>query len=246
VAGVLNRFRAALRLFRAEGCDVLVLLGDLTHLGDDESRSAVLTACDEEWTGPVLVVPGNHDPAEVGCPGDVDVVRNHLPQIAFNRVLLEARSSRARFEDELESLRARVSVVVSHYPLLSRRSFIETRGFRYAGDLENRDELVDDLLGRPGPTLVLCGHLHVRESFVRGSILQLSIASIVEPPYECNVLDLDMQKADSGSVIRTAVPLARPGPEQNVPVFAREREGWAWNSDGVWCPLAMDCEPNRL
>ena len=46
------------------------------------------------------------------------------------------------------------------------------------------------LQARVGPTIVLAGHIHVRDAHAEGRILQLVQAALVEPPFEAAVLDV--------------------------------------------------------
>jgi predicted phosphodiesterase len=227
VAGVPDRVRAALRLFREAECDAVVCLGDLTHEGDEESLRALLDLLQAEWFGPLLAVPGNHDRLDQRV---VDALFP-TPRPGLHRVLLAAVSrDEGRFANSAESSAA-VLVVASHYPLISRRELLEQRGFAYPGDLANREALANELTGNP--TLVLCGHLHARDAVASGSMLQLAFAAIVEPPFECAVLDVHTAESGVVSVTRRSAGLAPTDYGLRIPVFSPDHERWRCES-GQW------------
>jgi hypothetical protein len=125
-----------------------------------------------------------------------------------------------------------LAVFVSHFPAISRAEMFAEEGFKYPGDLRDRESVLEPLAVRSAPTVVLCGHIHARDSLAEGSVLQLVGGALIEAPYECAIVDVD---ADALTVTRTAHPLSGPAVERS-PVFAPERETWRY--DGlVWSSI---------
>jgi predicted phosphodiesterase len=125
------------------------------------------------------------------------------------------------------------NVVASHFPLISHESEITAAGLPYSGDLVNRAELESLLQRSRVPTVVFSGHVHSRCSAASGNVLQVTIASMIESPFECTVVDID--SADDGliSVRRRAFTLGDPAAVN--PVFAPADERWEWR--GGWASL---------
>jgi hypothetical protein len=121
------------------------------------------------------------------------------------------------------------SVVVSHFPVLSRAGRLGERGLAYAGDLTNRHALHERLLGAR-PVVVLCGHIHARDSHAGANVLQLSAGALVEAPYEVAIVDVVAARAEvrvRRRVHALGPPAAGPGP-----VLAPADETWAFVAGG--------------
>ena len=240
VRGVPKRVRRAVRLFREAECDVLVCVGDLTHYGDESSLKVLVDLWKAEWGGALLVVPGNHDDPrlleQIGADGFAGRPEGLLP---LESVLLErGPPRRGHLKSASAEEAAPVRVIVSHYPLLSRRDHLERSGFAYAGDLANREQVANDLLGTASPAIVICGHLHARDSVSCHSMLQLAVGSVVEPPFECAVIDVDAREHGRLLVERSSVVLKAAMPGQRLPVFSAASERWKYTA-GNW-RLASD------
>jgi len=119
-------------------------------------------------------------------------------------------------------------VLLSHYPALSLATAVCDEGFPYPGDLRDRRELAALLGARRAPTLVLGGHVHARASRAEGPVLQLTGGSLVEPPYECALIDVEAPAHGLLAVTRECLRLREPdGPRE--PVLAPEREAWLFD-----------------
>jgi hypothetical protein len=119
-------------------------------------------------------------------------------------------------------------VLISHYPALSLAEPVSGAGFPYPGDLLDRRELARRLAVRAAPTLVVGGHVHARAARAEGGVLQLTGGALVEPPYECAVIDVDAPAPGWLAVSRACLRLREPdGPRE--PVLAPEREAWLFD-----------------
>jgi hypothetical protein len=66
-----------------------------------------------------------------------------------------------------------VALLLTHFPVHSTAQRVTTAGLKYAGDLVNIDEVAGPLVARTAPTIVVHGHLHVRDAFWDGMLLQM-------------------------------------------------------------------------
>ena len=104
----------------------------------------------------------------------------------------------------------------------------------YAGDLADREALAEPMVERAAPTVVVCGHLHVREGIAEGSLLQLACCALVEPPFEATVLALDAAGGRALSVSRFAHEL-RGGTElRRDPRLTSAEETWQFSPLRGW------------
>jgi predicted phosphodiesterase len=239
-AGVQGRLTAALEHFAASEVDLVAVCGDLAHHGDLESLAAVLGVLAGAGA-PVIAVAGNHDVTEspdrlaeamARVPaGDVSLAAGAGEEVAGLPVagVQVGESSgwfRARLAaaPSLEDWGQGPLVLLSHYPVLSLAEEVAARGLPYPGDLLDRAELAEALAARQAPTVVLSGHVHVRATRSSGPVLQLSAGALVEPPYECAVVEV----AGGGGELRVSRRCLRllGGPVAGEPVFAPEEEEW--------------------
>ena len=215
----LERVREALDVLVVERPDALALLGDLTDCGDGPSLESVLSVCDEGFDGPIWVVPGNHDQLERDDALDAVVGRRAWAHIRRGQMS-----------------QADPTVVLSHYPLLSRADRLAEAGLKYAGDLPDLSTFAAELVARPGATIVLSGHLHVRDSNAERAVLQLSCGPVIERPHELSLIEIDVG-VDAISVERRCVPLLAAEDETAAALVAAE-ERWEY-SDAAWHRVAM-------
>jgi len=247
--GALERLALALARFAQHDVDLIALAGDLAHQGELGALAQVLATC-AEATAPVLVVAGNHD-----VDGDGDrLVRAYALATAHGRTPSRVRLADPAGELHAGVLVAGVHVgathgwfgaslrelpdpaawgeeplvLVSHYPALSLASSVSDAGFPYPADLLDRRELAALLRARAAPTLVLGGHVHARASRAEGAVLQLSGGSLVEPPYECALVDVDPLAPGLLAVRRICLRLRQPDGVRE-PVLAPERESWLFD-----------------
>jgi Calcineurin-like phosphoesterase len=241
-AGALERCRQALELFASARVDRVLLLGDLTHDGDLPSVRKVLKVAASSV--PLLAVGGNHDSPDptaqiaraggdaVGLPSwravGADTVR-----VAGLRALrrTERRWAAAR-RPALATWDDAPVLLASHFPVLSRTRALTERGLPYAGDLIDREAVAEALLARPGPTVVACGHLHVRDSAASGPLLQLGFGALVEPPFDATVLELSGEDGRV-EVVRRAHELGTAH-ERRDPRLAPAEESWTFEPERGW------------
>jgi predicted phosphodiesterase len=220
-AGLLGRLEQPLHA----DVDAVVLLGDVTHAADPESIAAVDRLLAEAPV-PVWSVPGNHDgPA----PASVEGAALGLVGVGLSRPA-------GAFEGVLPDLTAwaeRLLVVCSHYPLLETGERLTELGLKHPGDLTNRAHLERQLRERTLPTVVLCGHLHVRDACSSGAILQLAFGSLVEYPCEYSLVEL-VEDEGSFTVTRLALPLASEGPVDPRPATVAGTQRFAIDGANTW------------
>ena len=241
-------YRLALRRCVQEDVDGVVLLGDLSNSGDDESlESGVRLAA--ETGRPLWVVSGNHDlfdrvealdemAQRVGADNvrlvtpEGDVVGRDL-QIAGFSVTTGNWGYIPRSGDKLDTSKwEEVPMVwISHYPIISFAEKVSEMGLMYGDDLEDLEEVARPLLERSAPTVVLSGHIHVRDTRVVEKVLQVSCAALVEPPFEITLLDLELEGGRI-TIRMESVPLVSSFPVR-VPALSPSRQEWFFES-GVW------------
>jgi len=220
--------------------DLVVLSGDISSGGDLQSIAHVLG----ELSGvPVVAVTGNHDVdegegvlasavsdgSELAQPAGV--VHGAL-RVAGVQVMAADGGYATVVGPETAAWGDGLAVFVSHFPAISRAEMFAERDFKYPGDLNDRETLMQALAARAAPTVVLCGHIHARDSHAEGRVLQLVGGALIEAPYECAIVEVDAQAL---TVTRAAHPLSGPAVTR-TPVFAPERE--AWRYDGlVWSSI---------
>ena len=249
-SGVRARLVAAFELFARERADVVLMLGDLAHDGDLASlREALAPALAFAPVAPrrTLVVGGNHDgPRPTERLVEAGVERGRLPGwrarravtgadvgIAGVRVVRRARHQWASARPPALATWGDAPVLLgSHFPVLSRAQVVRAAGLPYAGDLVNRERVAAPLLARAAPTVVVCGHLHVREGVADGALLQVACGALIEPPFEATLLDLREDGAGL-AVNRTAHELGR-AEERRDPRLAPAEEAWRF-AGGRWC-----------
>jgi predicted phosphodiesterase len=247
--GALARLEHALARFAEHDVELVVLAGDLAHQGELGALAQVLETC-ARASAPVLVVSGNHD-----VDGDGDrLVRAHALATAHGRAAGRVRLADPAGEIYAGVLVAGVHVgathgwfgarlrelpdparwggeplvLASHYPALSLAAAVSDAGFPYPGDLVDRRELAALLRARRAPTLVIGGHVHARASRAEGAVLQLTGGSLVEPPYECALIDVEPLAPGLLAVQRTCLRL-READGAREPVLAPERESWLFD-----------------
>lgn len=231
-AGAAGRLEHAVELFNREDVDGIVFLGDLTHLGDGASVSTGL-ACLAGAEARHWIARGNHDIALLGDLSD-DVLFDHARLVVVDiESPDEGASFRARSTLGSWQWGTAVVFVASHFPLVSRAGELASRGFPYPGDLTNREQLLKDVGGRSAATIVLSGHLHIRESTAVDGVLQLFFASLIEYPFECSIVELTA--ADGRPrLTRTAFSL-QSGPFKRNPTFVPQVECWQFDGSS-WLP----------
>lgn len=260
-AGTERRLESAFAHFRREGVDLVAVSGDLSHHGDLASLVAVLSAFGAATPAALVVVAGNHDIA------DPRVMDRALAQVDARRVSRLGSSGRVHPEltvagvepggsawfgcwlgtaPSVPALGEDIAILVSHFPLLSRASVLADRGFPYPGDLLGRERIVHGLTSRTAPAIVLSGHIHARDSWADGPLLQLCQGAVIEPPYDCAVVEVGREAAGAIVVRRRSHRLAESHVRME-PVFTPEHETWrfdgaGWNGSLTAPPCGSDEE----
>jgi predicted phosphodiesterase len=236
-AGVEHRLRRALDLFAGEGVELLLLLGDLAHDGDAPSLRRALAPALGGSTA--FVVGGNHDGARptaalaalgmngLRLPGWRALSVGEGMRVAGVRVVRRAgRGWAAARSPALLTWGEGPVLLATHFPVLARAGAMREHGLPHPGDLVNRASLAEPLLARRAPTVVLSGHLHIRDSAASGSLLQLGFGALVEPPFEATVLEIEGDAA-ALSIGRAAHELDR-AEEGRDPRLVPAREIWSF------------------
>ena len=253
-ADTLKAYQLALRRCVRGSADGLVLLGDLSHSGDEESLEAgVRMAAETELA--VWAVSGNHD-----CFSQEDALADAVRQVGAENVRLLTPEGEAVAEGlrlagfsvtsgswgyaagsagrpEVSGWKDDECVVwVTHYPAVSFSKEVSAEGLVYGDDLEDLEEVAWPLLGREAPTVVVNGHVHLRAARVQGPVLQVSCAALVEPPFEVTFLDVGPE-GERVEVHRKSALLV-PSLTVRPPAFSPPEQGWAFEA-GVWRSLGL-------
>jgi predicted phosphodiesterase len=244
------RLELALERLEDEGVEAIAVLGDLTSKADAGSVERCLTAL-RRVRVPLRIVPGNHD-AE---PGGVDlataVTALGEPHVTLGAPSGETLAGRwiagvgiGRDEAADRWLVGAVEaddwgdapvVLLSHSPLIDREAVVAAAGLRNAGTFGDPSGVQAALTERSGPTVVLHGHFHVRDAVVRGPVVQIGFAALIEPPNEVAVVEL---AEDDGRLVVDVRRLpVEPVAAARQPVLVPERQRWrfaagAWVADG--------------
>ena len=242
--GVLDRLQLALERFEEQEVDLVIAAGDFAHHGDLDSLARVLGSL-AGTNAPVLAVSGNHDVVD-----DVRLLERAHEQAELAGVALATPAGslhgelrvagvhvdasegwfgvRLRELPDLTEWGAEPVLLVSHYPALSLATTVTASGFPYPGDLIDREQLAALLGARTAPTVVVSGHIHARASATRGPVLQIANAAMVEPPYECSVIEIQSGSGGALTVLRESVRLGQAATRRE-PVFSPAREEWAFD-----------------
>jgi predicted phosphodiesterase len=203
--GHLRRIERALAWFEQEQVEALALCGDLTHGSDETAMIEVLGEC-SALEVPVIAVSGNHDVAH-----DDDMLIRGIQRVQGDRILrgdpsgklvcgiriagLQVAPTSGYDRSRLQALPAvqdwgdEPVILISHLPVLSRAAEVAAQGMCHPGDVLDREQAAMPLRDRSAPTIVLSGHIHVRDAHAEGPVLQLVQAAMIEPPWEAAVLD---------------------------------------------------------
>jgi predicted phosphodiesterase len=253
-AGMPERVDDALAWLTANDADLVVLAGDLTHHADPAALEAVLRRCASATPRPLIVVSGNHDVAGEQAP-----LADAIERIAHARLTLarpegerhgavriagvNVASAAGWFHAGLERPPAVDAwgedpvVLVSHFPLLSHAVALADRGLAYPGDVLDRAAIEQRLGERAAPTVILSGHVHARVVDTRGSLLQLTQAALIEPPFDAALVEL--ATADDG-ILQVTRRTRRTGVARAPYEPALVEGDGAWRFDGAsWVTLPL-------
>ena len=236
-----ERLRLAIEFLREREVAAIAMLGDLTNFGDETSIGRAVNVLAAAGV-PVLVVPGNHD-----CEQGVAEFRVHVDRLGAPNVAMLAAERRVdglRFVGLTEltfdndgwlqipgvasnDWDGEPVVVLTHFPLIDRRAETEAAGLKYAGGFRDLGVL-RRLRDRSGPSVVLHGHLHVRDAIAEGNVLQITCASLIEPPHEASVVEIEQ----GGDGLRVSVEHAVIA-ESDAPLPVLTGAQGAWTFDGA-------------
>ena len=249
--GDMARYRSALRRCVQEGVDGLALLGDLSWSGDAASLEAGLRLAARTKLA-VWVVSGNHDLGE-----REDALAEAVRRVGAQNVRLATPAGEAvgggdvrvaglcaasdnygytaRSNGRPDVLRwgEKPVVFLSHYPMVSFRERAEREGVYYGdNDLENLEQVQRPLLERGAPTVVVNGHMHMRDDCATGTVLQVSCASLTQPPFDVTILDLEAT-VDRVSVDVKRIPVASLPQDIDLSRLSSARLRWVFDA-GAW------------
>lgn len=195
-----DRLRAGVAALDAEGIDRLVVLGDLADDGDQASLGEALDLL-EASSAPSVVCMGNHD-CEERLTALVEAVEGRRTELAG---VLLSDAGDDEHDGALSGGSDPEGAVLSHFPLLATEAALAAAGLAHPGDLMNREVLARQLAEGP-PVIVLSGHLHVRGVLAAGPVLQVLAPALIEPPWQCLVLDVTESAVGLRAVATAPVP----------------------------------------
>jgi hypothetical protein len=180
---------------------MLVVAGDLTHDGDAASCAAALDCILGLSPIPVAVVEGNHDvsldPALLPSCSDVRDAWRQAQALAHEE-LVALRPVGVNRDDRWVKDRGPgavadglATVLVSHFPLVPHAQRLADAALPFPGELADRSLLLALATAVPIPTVVLSGHLHVRDAIGHDNVLQICVPALAEWPHEAAVVDVD-------------------------------------------------------
>jgi predicted phosphodiesterase len=244
-------FGQALQRLPPTRLDALCLLGDLTQLGDVASFRAVFDVA-RTLGLPIRFVLGNHDVA-----GDIGECRPAAAESISSIERADERGESVTASLRLAGLNIQRTggtgsfrfasvpdvsawgdssvITLAHFPVLSRRRAFEQACRKYAGDVVNADQTEATLLSRSAPTVVLHGHLHMRDAVPRGRVLQLGFGALAEVGHEFATLTLTTEP--NARRLRVDVETHLLDASQGSPGLTPLRTTWQF-SHGRWAAAA--------
>ena len=256
--GDMTRYRSALRRCIREGVDGLALLGDLSWSGDGASLEAGLRLAARTGLA-VWAVSGNHDLGK-----REDALARTVRQIGAKNVRLATPEGEVLTEDvrvaglcvasDNYSYTARsderpgvsgwgeeIVVLLSYYPMVSFRERAEREEVYYGdNDLENLEQVLRPLLAREAPTIVVKGHMHMRDDCATGEVLQISCAALTQPPFDVTILDLDTGGGRISAGVER-IPVATSPDDVRLSALSPARLRWVFK-EGTWHQAAPEPE----
>jgi predicted phosphodiesterase len=239
-----RRLDGALEWFSEAQVDLILLLGDVVQFANSSDLAHIFARLAAADVAPLATVNGNHDLrlgeefAERAHAHGIRLLHEEpiaLAGVAVAGVGIDRGAAPpqyvGRYVGQIDSGdQAGLVVVASHFPVLSEALRVAGAGLPYAGDLVNRADLESRLRSDPRPKVVLSGHIHARCSGHDGTLLQLTVGALIEPPFDATIVELDGTGLD---VRRTARRLGEIAVTD--PVFAADDERWQWTDDR-WAP----------
>jgi predicted phosphodiesterase len=232
-----RRTDAALEWFAEAKVDLILLLGDVVQFANASDLTHVFGRLAAASLAPLATVSGNHDLrlgeefAESAREHGVRLLHEEpfeLAGLAVTGVGVDRGPAPPQYVGRNGSWGGEdgLVVVASHFPVLSEALRVAGAGLPYAGDLVNRADVESRLRSDPRPKLVLSGHIHARCSTHAGTLLQLTVGALIEPPFDATIVEIDGTGLE---VLRTARRLGEIAVTD--PVFAADDERWQWADD---------------
>jgi hypothetical protein len=248
----LERLARAVDRCVARDADALLLPGDVTQGGDAWAIGEVIEVLARSER-PAWIAGGNHDTRGGSgtdgslLPGALAAVRDGPVRgvdpigVTVGPATLAGTHARpaddGRYEGDppAESDTPGPRVWLTHFPVLPGEARLAAAGLRHPGDARDRAEVAARLSGLPGPTLVLSGHLHVRDATTEGAVLQLGAAALVEPPFEIGMVDIAV---DGQEVLVSRSCESVEGWDGPAPLLAPAVQAWRYRPGSGWQPIA--------
>ncbi len=243
-------YEAALSRLQSEGVDAIAILGDVTHVGDRPTQERVVERAAKAGA-PVWLVAGNHDATErartlsdavAARGGAVVTMPSGAGAFSFAGLRLSGVTvgsvNRGDSAFALETLPVtdwsdEPVLLLSHCALVDVRERFSANGLKHSANLDNHESVVAGLHQRVAPTLILSGHLHVRDEVAQGSTLQLLFAALIEAPHEAAILEIEAGP-DSLTVSRRNIGI-EPYQVERAPILSAESTRWMWR-ENAWQP----------
>lgn len=245
--------RHALDSLDDEGVDSIVFLGDLANAGNLSSHEEGMRTLAERGKR-LWAVPGNHD-----CDEHVDAFRHritasyqneiHMPSPAgepFGPFWLAGLSITSITpgrewelqEPDVSSWPDGPVVMLTHFAAVSFAETAAAAELLYAGDVLNHARIAHLLEARRDPVIVLHGHHHLRTTLSQGPVLQIGFASLIEPPHEVGVVEIE---ADPNLIVRVSHAAVSASTAERLPILAPAVAVWrfqhgTWSRDEGTCP----------
>jgi predicted phosphodiesterase len=234
----------ALADHRADGINALAVLGDMTNGGDSPSliqAVALLAPVDV----PVVILAGNHDrdrdphqltdltrassnSMRMANPRGETVAGIHIAGLPITG----EEPDGWRVEQPCPTAWPDAPVILlCHLPVVSREFAVRAAGFKYAGGLVNGDAAIQALMDRSAPTVVVHGHLHLRDACVAGPVLQIGCAALIEPPHERAIIEVEAR--DGVFTVRVSHRPVAASPDVRLPVMSPSDATWTHRT-GEW------------
>lgn len=237
--------------------DAIAILGDLTHFADAGSFAGVRRVL-ETTELPVYVLPGNHDLGSEPQPlaefqraldlPNVTIAPTAValtPWIDLQLIGLAPGGGEWRYAGVRSGVVTgndpALTVALAHFPVFAMTEMLSQANLKHAGDLANREPLLEAIGATAGPVLIVNGHLHVHATIAEGRILQLSVAALIEPPHDVTLLTIGIDDAGAPWVTRQAIGLVETR-DVNLPVLSAREERWQV-ADGVWRQRTVSSVP---
>jgi hypothetical protein len=225
--------RKAIDRLRTESIDALFVLGDNANNGDHQSMKDAVAAV-SSLSVPTWIVAGNVDlsrsqteledslaavapnlrvPTALGRPFQGFIVAGLRFQTVGDEITLMNRPVIAAWRDE-------PVLLISHYPVISRRDEALAGGWKDSGDAAGLTGLDIELAARRAPTVIFHGHLHLKDAVANGTLLQLGFPAVIESGHEIAIVTISSDAGRSRLDIAwlNAAPDDRPVAQIEAPV----------------------------